>query len=57
MTDAMNQENMIINITQEWMRLCNNISDFEVCSKPRALVVRLKFTDRTKCVKISVFAR
>jgi len=29
-TDAMNQENMIINITQEWMRLCNNISDFEV---------------------------
>jgi len=21
---------MIINITQEWMRLCNNISDFEV---------------------------
>jgi len=29
-TDAMNQENMMFNISHEWMRLCNNISDFEV---------------------------
>merc|ERR1719316_1706831 len=29
-TDAMNQENMAYNIAHEWMRLCNNISDFEV---------------------------
>ena len=29
-TDSMNQENMAYNIAHEWMRLCNNISDFEV---------------------------
>ena len=29
-TDAMNQENMIFNISNEWMRLCNNVTDFEV---------------------------
>lgn len=29
-TDALNQENMIFNITQEWMRMCNSITDFEV---------------------------
>jgi len=29
-TDSLNQENMVYNIAHEWMRLCNNISDFEV---------------------------
>ena len=29
-TDKMNQENMIFNIQQEWMRMCTGITDFEV---------------------------
>merc|ERR1711963_1293032 len=29
-TDKMNQENMIFNVQQEWMRMCNAITDFEV---------------------------
>jgi len=29
-TDKLNQENMIFNIQQEWMRMCNAITDFEV---------------------------
>ncbi|XP_023333870.1 mitochondrial-processing peptidase subunit beta [Eurytemora carolleeae] len=29
-TDSVNQENMIYNISHEWMRLCNNVTDFEV---------------------------
>jgi hypothetical protein len=29
-TDAVNQENMIFNIAEEWMRLCNTVTDFEV---------------------------
>jgi processing peptidase subunit beta len=29
-TDAVNQENMIYNISHEWMRLCNNVTEFEV---------------------------
>jgi len=29
-TDAQNQENMIYNIQQEWMRLCNTVTEFEV---------------------------
>jgi hypothetical protein len=29
-TDAYNQENMVFNIAQEWMRLCTSVTDFEV---------------------------
>ena len=29
-TDAYNQENMIFNIAEEWMRLCTSVTDFEV---------------------------
>merc|ERR1712142_1101322 len=29
-TDAMNQENMVYNIQNEWMRICTTITDFEV---------------------------
>lgn len=29
-TDKLNQENMVFNIQQEWMRLCTSITDFEV---------------------------
>merc|ERR1719309_785121 len=29
-TDALNRDNMIFNISHEWMRLCNNITDLEV---------------------------
>jgi len=29
-TDYLNQDNMVFNISQEWMRLCNSISDLEV---------------------------
>ena len=34
-TDAYNQETMVFNISQEWMRLCNTISDFEVRERER----------------------
>merc|ERR1712200_378371 len=29
-TDAYSQESMMFNISMEWMRLCTNVSDFEV---------------------------
>ena len=29
-TDAMNQENMVYNIQNEWMRICTTVTDFEV---------------------------
>lgn len=29
-TDSMNQENMVYNIQNEWMRMCTNLTDFEV---------------------------
>jgi len=29
-TDAYNQENMVFNIAQEWMRLCTSLTEFEV---------------------------
>merc|ERR1719515_18092 len=29
-TDAMNQENMVYNIQNEWMRICTSLTDFEV---------------------------
>jgi len=29
-TDALNQENMVYNIQNEWMRICTSLSDFEV---------------------------
>ena len=35
MTDAYNQETMVFNISQEWMRLSNTISDFEVRERER----------------------
>merc|ERR1719357_1987405 len=29
-TDALNQQNMVFNIQQEWMRICTSITEFEV---------------------------
>ena len=29
-TDAMNQENMVYNIQNEWMRMCTSLTEFEV---------------------------
>ena len=29
-TDAYSQEDMIFQISQEWMRLCNSVTEFEV---------------------------
>ena len=29
-TDSLNQENMVFNIQNEWMRMCTNLTDFEV---------------------------
>jgi processing peptidase subunit beta len=29
-TDSMNQEQMMANIQHEWMRMCTDVSDFEV---------------------------